>query len=319
MSKNPCFRMYAEFLSDPKVQMMSEVMQRRLIMLFCLRCQNERLKEDEIAFALRISETELSETKSILVQKGIIDEKWNICKWEERQYLSDGSNERVKRYREKRYSMGLSANGYTKHSVTVTQRDCNRCVYCGETENLCIDHILPINQNGNDDIENLACSCKECNSGKSGRTPEQAGYSFKNLECEKRWKEWMSRRVTVTDTGVTVTVTVQDTDTDTDTDTERERGAKQKFPNKDYAFTGKSFKLTTKDFTTMKTTYHAIPDFKAELMALDGWYRENPGKYSFYHLGSLLNRKHQEMLIKNPPDIPWNMKPQNRMPSIAGG
>ena len=30
-------RLYAEFATDPKVQMMSEAMQRRHVMLFCLK------------------------------------------------------------------------------------------------------------------------------------------------------------------------------------------------------------------------------------------------------------------------------------------
>ena len=37
---NPWLRMYAEFAHDPKVQMMLEVMQRRYIMLMCMRCSN---------------------------------------------------------------------------------------------------------------------------------------------------------------------------------------------------------------------------------------------------------------------------------------
>lgn len=199
---NQWYRQYSEFAFDPKVQSMTEAMQRRLTMLFCLRCSDllQKLNEEEIAFSLRISDQELAETKAIFIQKGFIDDQWNVCKWDERQYITDNSNERVKKYREKRKSMGLSANGYTKHSVTVTQRDGHACVYCGSVENLCIDHILPVAQNGNDDIENLACACKACNSGKAGRTPEEAGYSFKNAECEKRWQQWLVRRVTVTAT-----------------------------------------------------------------------------------------------------------------------
>ena len=45
---NPWFRMYAEFATDPKVQSMSEAMQRRLTMLLCLRCSDvlATLQED---------------------------------------------------------------------------------------------------------------------------------------------------------------------------------------------------------------------------------------------------------------------------------
>jgi 5-methylcytosine-specific restriction endonuclease McrA len=44
-----------------------------------------------------------------------------------------------------------------------------RCWYCGiklnESE-VCIDHIRPISNGGNSDIDNLALSCKQCNSHK---------------------------------------------------------------------------------------------------------------------------------------------------------
>ena len=41
-----------------------------------------------------------------------------------------------------------------------------RCVYCGSKENLTIDHLFPRIKGGADNIENLVCSCKSCNSSK---------------------------------------------------------------------------------------------------------------------------------------------------------
>jgi len=101
---NPWFRLYAEFAADPKVQIMSEVMQRRLIMLFCLRCSNDlvTLHDDEIAFHLRISNEDMAETKALFVSKGFIDSAWNVQHWEKRQFVSDSSAARVARHREKK-------------------------------------------------------------------------------------------------------------------------------------------------------------------------------------------------------------------------
>jgi hypothetical protein len=95
------FRMYGEFASDAKVQSMSEAMQRRLVMLFCLRCSNslETLQDDEIAFALRIDDAALAETKALFLRKRFIDEAWNIVRWDTRQYASDSSAARVARHR----------------------------------------------------------------------------------------------------------------------------------------------------------------------------------------------------------------------------
>lgn len=41
-----------------------------------------------------------------------------------------------------------------------------RCVYCGSTENLSVDHIFPRIKGGAGNVENLVCSCKSCNSSK---------------------------------------------------------------------------------------------------------------------------------------------------------
>jgi len=117
---NPWFRLYAEFATDPKVQIMSEVMQRRLIMLFCLRCSNDlvTLHETEIAFHLRISNEELAETKALFLSKGFIDEAWNIPHWEKRQFVSDSSAARVAKHREKKRN-----EAKRPRNVTVTPPD----------------------------------------------------------------------------------------------------------------------------------------------------------------------------------------------------
>jgi len=111
------FRLYHEFSTDPKVQSMSEAMQRRLIMLMCLRCSNtlETLQERDICFAMRIDETQLSETKSLFMQKNFIDEHWSILQWDKRQKPSDSSTERVRRYRD-----GMKQSLKQPCNVTVT-------------------------------------------------------------------------------------------------------------------------------------------------------------------------------------------------------
>jgi len=101
---NQWFRMYAEFASDPKVQMLSEAMQRRLVMLFCMRCSDVTvtLSDDEIAFQMRISGEELAETKALFIRKGFIDSAWQITNWEKRQFASDTSAARTRAYRDRK-------------------------------------------------------------------------------------------------------------------------------------------------------------------------------------------------------------------------
>jgi hypothetical protein len=99
--RNPWYRMYAEFATDPKVQSMSESMQRRLTMLFCLHCDDAltKLTDEEVAFSLRITALETAKTKQLFADKGFISDGWVLCNWDKRQYRSDVSTGRVKRFR----------------------------------------------------------------------------------------------------------------------------------------------------------------------------------------------------------------------------
>ena len=107
---NPWFRLYSEFAHDPKIQMLSEAMQRRYVMLLCLRCSEvlETLHETEIAFQLRLSAEELDETKQLFISKKFIDKQWNLLNWDKRQFVSDSSTMRVARHREKKKQVSNS-------------------------------------------------------------------------------------------------------------------------------------------------------------------------------------------------------------------
>ena len=111
--------MYSEFLTDPKVQMLSEADQRRYIMLLCLRCNGYvTLHETEIAFQLRISNEEWAKTKAVLIEKSLIDESNNPTNWDKRQFRSDSSAERVSKHRAKK-----KQESETACNVTVTAPD----------------------------------------------------------------------------------------------------------------------------------------------------------------------------------------------------
>ena len=57
----------------------------------------------------------------------------------------------------------------------IMKRDGHKCLYCGATENLTIDHIHPASRGGENTWENMATSCNSCNVKKGNRTPGEAG------------------------------------------------------------------------------------------------------------------------------------------------
>lgn len=101
---NQWLRLYSEFAHDPKIQRMSEALQRRFIMLLCIRCSNDgvTLHDDDVTFQLRISNEEWAETKSVFISKNLIDESNNPVAWDKRQFASDSSATRVAKYRAKK-------------------------------------------------------------------------------------------------------------------------------------------------------------------------------------------------------------------------
>lgn len=112
---NSWFRMYSEFSTDPKVQMLSESDQRRLTMLFCLRCNGHvTLQCNEVTFLLRISNDEWQVTRALFIAKGFINDDNELLNWDKRQFISDSSAERVARHRAK------SKSDVTLCNVTVT-------------------------------------------------------------------------------------------------------------------------------------------------------------------------------------------------------
>lgn len=118
---NSWFRLYAEFASDAKVQMLSEPDQRRLVMLFCFRCNGDvTLQDEEVTFLLRISNDEWLKTKALFIERGFINSDNEVLNWDKRQFVSDSSAERVARHRQNK------KNAVTDCNVTVTPPEQNR-------------------------------------------------------------------------------------------------------------------------------------------------------------------------------------------------
>lgn len=125
MSTNPWFRMYFEFAFDPKVQSMDETSQRRFVIVLCLKCNGdiEKLTDDEIAFVMRITPEELAKTKQLFIDKGFIDDKWTVLHWDKRQYKSDSSKERTRKWRKKQKENVTETSPKQRKNKVVTPPD----------------------------------------------------------------------------------------------------------------------------------------------------------------------------------------------------
>lgn len=65
------------------------------------------------------------------------------------------------------------SKGYRRNRAKVLERDNYQCVYCGSTEDLTLDHVVPRSQGGRGTMQNLVTACRTCNSSKNNRTPDE--------------------------------------------------------------------------------------------------------------------------------------------------
>lgn len=78
--------------------------------------------------------------------------------------------------RAKRRDDRMAANGgsHTKEELEAKFAEFgNVCVYCGTSERIGIDHMIPVVRGGTDNIENIVPACRSCNSRKNARTAEE--------------------------------------------------------------------------------------------------------------------------------------------------
>lgn len=58
---------------------------------------------------------------------------------------------------------------YKKQKQRILERDGHRCMQCGSTKKLHIDHIVPVSKGGTSDDDNLQVLCEKCNTSKGAK------------------------------------------------------------------------------------------------------------------------------------------------------
>ena len=69
----------------------------------------------------------------------------------------------------KKYLRNEASNYIHRPAVRdfVFNRDGYKCVYCGSTEHIQVDHIVSVYKNGENSTDNLQTLCRSCNAGKA--------------------------------------------------------------------------------------------------------------------------------------------------------
>jgi len=124
---NPWFRFYSGFIHDEIIETLSFEDQRHFIFVLCMKCAGtldkkypENVPLDRIVRRrLGLDGEAFEAAKDRLIQSGLVGEDWQPVKWNELQFVSDTSTERVRKYRERVKKRGASHKG----NVSVTPQD----------------------------------------------------------------------------------------------------------------------------------------------------------------------------------------------------
>ena len=133
------FRMYAEVLEDPKVQRLSGDDFKGWVNLLCLTAKHDGLLPDpsDIAFALRIDEKKAAKLVDRMISAGLlVREETGLKphKWDQRQYKSDVSTDRVKRFRERSKKQSGTETETAPEAETDTETEAANAASAGERE-----------------------------------------------------------------------------------------------------------------------------------------------------------------------------------------
>lgn len=91
-------------------------------------------------------------------------------------YLSFWWQGRIRSVNNRARRMGVSGVITVQEWLTIFNQAEGKCVNCGSDEYICIDHIIPLSQGGQNTIENIQPLCRVCNISK-----------YNSAVCNPRW------------------------------------------------------------------------------------------------------------------------------------
>jgi hypothetical protein len=169
MSGLQWFRLYHRIVDDEKLRLLAFEDRWHFVALCCLKADglidtpNDNLRSRKIAVKLGVQLRELDEIGRRLQEVDLVDENLSPVAWDELQYKSDNSTNRVKKYRE-------------KQQRNTTKRECNVSVTGQETDT---DTDTEVNTNV------LTAKRRSVSASKPDGFPDQL------------WKDWKNHRKAV--------------------------------------------------------------------------------------------------------------------------
>lgn len=130
MTKRLWFRAYSEMVDDEKLRLLAFEDRWHYVAVLCCKSLgilddkcDQQLMRRKIAVKMGVQVRELDEISRRLAEVGLIDENsLQPIKWDERQFESDSSKERVRRYRERQKNQ-LVKDMKRDGNVTVTVQE----------------------------------------------------------------------------------------------------------------------------------------------------------------------------------------------------
>jgi len=105
---NPWFRLYSKIVTDPKIEYLSFEDQRHFVWLLCMKNDgyldeefpSSEIRNKMISRKLGIHGEAFESAKQRLLEVDLIDDAWQPKNWDDLQFKSDSSKERVRKHRE---------------------------------------------------------------------------------------------------------------------------------------------------------------------------------------------------------------------------
>lgn len=120
------FRFYNDAVNDPKVQKLSGDMFKAWVNLLCLASKGDgAVVKADVQFLLRVTEKCARGIIEFMIEHNLFDDRGDVVtphNWDGRQFKSDASNDRVKRYRDRKRNGECNVTP----AVTVTPTEQNR-------------------------------------------------------------------------------------------------------------------------------------------------------------------------------------------------